>query len=77
MPPATFAAAAVLLSLFFVTSDERFDRVAEWAFVAFAVFAIALCALVQDRLGPSSGVTIVFTATSAVGEGRPSVEDRP
>lgn len=35
-----FGLALVLLATFFVTKDARFDRLAEWSFVVFAVLAI-------------------------------------
>ncbi len=35
-----FGGALALLATFFATKNERFDRVAEWLFVVFAVLAI-------------------------------------
>lgn len=49
--------ALVLLATFFMTRDARFDRGAEWAFVAFAVLAIPTILTVGDRI-PGEGVVI-------------------
>ena len=64
---ATFAAAAVLLATFFATKNDRFDRLAEWLFVVFAGFAIALAVLVQQRLETGSGLAILVTAIGIAG----------
>jgi len=64
---AAFAGAALLLSAFFATGDRRFDRVAEWAFVAFAGFAIALALVVQQRLGPETGEVVLVTSLGIAG----------
>jgi len=64
---AAFAGAALLLSAFFATGDRRFDRVAEWAFVAFAAFAIALALVVRQRLGPETGEVVLVTSLGIAG----------
>lgn len=63
----TFAAAAMLLGAFFASNDRRFDRVAEWLFVVFAGFAVALAILVHQRLGPVSQMTLFVTALGIAG----------
>lgn len=52
------------LALFFATRDERFDRVAEWAFVAFAVASIVTMLAVASLLPEGS---ILATALTTVG----------
>jgi len=64
---ATFAVAAALLAAFYATDDPRFDRWAEWAFVAFAGLAVALAIIVQERLGVVSGLGLFVTALGIVG----------
>lgn len=56
-----FGAALLLLVTFFVTRDERYDRIAEWSFVAFALLAIPTMLTVAGRL-PEGGL-IVGTVT--------------
>lgn len=64
---AAFVAAALLLSAFFATNDRRFDRLAEWAFVAFAGFAIVLAILVRQHLGAGSAVVTLVSAVGIAG----------
>lgn len=64
-----FAGALVLLATFFATKDQRFDRVAEWLFVAFAALAIPTMLAVAERL-TSQGLTVgVVTAVGIGGVG--------
>ena len=70
-----FGGALTLLATFFATKNERFDRVAEWLFVAFAALAIPVIVAVAGRLtseGPTvgivSGVGIVGVAIVGLGE---------
>lgn len=58
------ALAIGLLAAFFATKNPRYDRVAEWAFVAFAVLAIATMWTAAERLA-ASGVAI--TAVTIIG----------
>ena len=62
-----FGLALVLLAAFFRTRDERLDRVATWAFVAFAVLAIPVMLTVKDRLGASDPAGTGLTAAGIVG----------
>ncbi len=50
-----FALALVLLAAFFATKNERFDRLAEWCFVAFGVLAIPTIVTTAGRL-PNGGL---------------------
>ena len=65
-----FGLALTLLTAFFATKDARFDRVAEWSFVAFAALAIPTIVTVAGRLpngGPAAQVgTVVGVASVAV-----------
>lgn len=62
-----FGAALVLLASFFATKNERFDRAAEWLFVAFAVLAIPIMVTTAGRLS-SEGLTVgVITVVGIVG----------
>jgi hypothetical protein len=70
-----FGAALILLATFFATKNERFDRVAEWLFVAFAALAIPTMVAVAGRLsseGPAVGVVsavgIIGVALLGLGE---------
>ncbi|HET7727789.1 MAG TPA: hypothetical protein VFK54_10755 [Candidatus Limnocylindrales bacterium] len=51
------------LAAFFATRNERFDRVSEWAFVAFAVAAI----LTMLTVGPLLAGGVPATALTAIG----------
>jgi hypothetical protein len=58
----TFGVAIVLLMTFFVTGDARYDRIAEWAFVAFALLAVPTVLDTAGRLpaeGPLAGIATV------------------
>ena len=59
-----FGIAIGALATFFATRNDRFDRVAEWAFVAFAVAAIVTMLAVPPLL-PEGGV--LASAVTAVG----------
>jgi hypothetical protein len=61
-----FGAALASLTAFFVTKEERFDRVAEWSFVLFALCAIPTMLTVAG-LFPNAGILIpIATATGIV-----------
>jgi hypothetical protein len=62
-----FGSAIVLLASFFVTKVERYDRLAEWAFVVFAICAVPTVAIVGGRLPGSSTVNAVVTVLGATG----------
>jgi hypothetical protein len=52
-----FGAALAMLSAFFVTKNERFDRIAEWCFVLFALCAIPTILSIAN-LFPDAGLAI-------------------
>lgn len=54
------------LAAFFATRDERFDRLAEWAFVAFAV-AATVTMLAVVALLPSGPAATAITAVGVAG----------
>ena len=65
-----FGLALIFLATFFVTRNDRFDRVAEWSFVAFSLLAIPTIVTVAGRL-PNGGLaaqvaTVVGVASAAV-----------
>ena len=63
----TFGLSLLMLALFFVRHDARFDRVAEWSFVAFALMAIPTIVSVAG-LFPDTGLVIgVATVVAVVG----------
>ena len=62
-----FGAGLVLLATFFATRNARFDRLAEWAFVGFAILSIPTLPAVADRLPAGSVVTPVVTAIGLAG----------
>ena len=62
----SFGLALGLLTAFFVTREERYDRVAEWAFVVFAVLAVPTILAVGNHLPPGI-VTSVATALGVIG----------
>src|SRR3972149_6305197 len=64
---AAFAGAALLLSASFPPGARPSARVAEWAFVAFAAFAIALALVVRQRLGPETGEVVLVTSLGIAG----------
>jgi hypothetical protein len=45
-----FGAAMALLAAFFATSDERYDRIAEWSFVAFGILGVPTALQLADRI---------------------------
>ncbi len=57
-----FGLALIMLMAFFVTRVERFDRLAEWSFVVFALCAIPTIVAVPDRLSGSGPLTTIATA---------------
>ncbi len=59
--------AIVLLATFFVTRVERYDRLAEWAFVLFAVCAIPTILAVGQLLPVDDPVRVLVTAVGVVG----------
>jgi hypothetical protein len=59
-----FGLALVLLTAFFVTKVETFDRIAEWAFVAFGLLAVPTILATAGRF---SGNDALVTALTAVG----------
>ncbi|HET9681535.1 MAG TPA: hypothetical protein VFP19_05800 [Candidatus Limnocylindrales bacterium] len=70
-----FGTAMALLASFFVTKDERYDRAAEWSFVAFGLLGVPAAIAIADRLsgaGPASnvvaGLGIAGIAATALGE---------
>jgi len=63
----TFGAALSCLALFFVTSRERFDRIAEWLFVAFAILAVPTVLAVASRLPSTGPIVPVVSAIGIVG----------
>lgn len=62
-----FGGAIVLLATFFRTKDERYDRIAEWGFVLFAVLGIPAMVVTAGRL--ADGGTVVGWATVLGGAG--------
>lgn len=59
-----FGIALVMLATFFATKDERFDRIAEWSFVGFAVLAVVTMLAIPARL-PHDG--FIVGAVTAIG----------
>ncbi len=64
----------VFLATFFATKNQRFDRVAEWSFVAFALLAIPTIVTIGGRVpngGPALPVATVvgIVGVTAVGLG--------
>jgi hypothetical protein len=57
-------AAIVLLWAFFLTGTERFDRLAEWAFVLFALLGVPTALLVADR---TAGAGLASTVVAGIG----------
>jgi hypothetical protein len=62
-----FGAALGLLAAFFATGNARFDRLAEWAFVAFALLAIPTMVAVAGHLPADSLLTPLATVIGIVG----------
>ena len=62
-----FGVALVMLMLFFRTKDARYDRVAEWSFVLFAVLAVPTIATVAGRLSGDGIVVPLVTAAGIIG----------
>lgn len=62
-----FGAALGLLMTFFVTHDERFDRVAEWSFVLFAALTIPTMAAVASRISDAGLAVAIVTAVGISG----------
>lgn len=58
-----FGLAIVMLALFFRTQDARFDRVAEWSFVAFGVTGVLTVLAVSGRIGVGGGGALGAVAT--------------
>lgn len=70
-----FGAAMCLLAAFFVTKDERYDRVAEWSFVVFGVLGVPAAIAIADRLSGAglasnvvAGLGIAGIGATALGE---------
>lgn len=59
-----FGLALGFLGAFFATKNERFDRIAEWLFVAFGMLSVPAMLAVAGRL-PDAG--IAATALTAIG----------
>jgi hypothetical protein len=57
-----FGAALAFLSVFFVTKDERFDRIAEWCFVLFTLCAIPTMLSVAGLFPDGGPVIPIATA---------------
>jgi hypothetical protein len=67
MSAIAFAVAMGMLTAFFVTNDQRYDRVAEWAFVVFAIAAIPTMLATAAQF-PNGGIVVgVVTAVGIVG----------
>jgi hypothetical protein len=64
-----FGSAIALLALFFRTRNERFDRVAEWLFVAFGVLAVPTILAVSSRMAGPEPAWTVLAAVGAIGAG--------
>jgi hypothetical protein len=62
-----FGAALALLAAFFATGNARLDRLAEWAFVVFALLAVPTMLAVASRLPAGSPVTPIATAIGIAG----------
>ena len=62
-----FGLALVLLMAFFVTKDERLDRVAEWCFVAFALLAVPTILKVAGLLSDGGLIVQAATALGVIG----------
>jgi hypothetical protein len=62
-----FGLAMVMLTVFFITKDERFDRVAEWSFVGFGVLAVIMILAVPAKLADAGLVGTVITAIGVGG----------
>jgi len=62
-----FGLALVLLTIFFVTGNQRADRVAEWAFVVFALLAVPTIAAVGVRYEPDSALAWPIAALGIAG----------
>ena len=63
-----FGAALFLLAAFFATGNAWLDRLAEWAFVAFALLAVPTILAVASRLPADAIVTPVATAVGIAGD---------
>jgi hypothetical protein len=62
-----FGLAFGFLGAFFATKNERFDRVAEWLFVAFGVLSVPAMLAIAGRL-PNGGIAVgAITAIGIVG----------
>jgi hypothetical protein len=59
-----FGAAIALLWAFFITGTERYDRLAEWAFVLFALLGVPTALGVADR---TSGAGLASTIIAGIG----------
>jgi hypothetical protein len=66
-----FGLALGLLGAFFVTNNARFDRAAEWSFIAFGILAVPAILEVDRHLpaGPAATVFAVLGIAGAVGLG--------
>jgi hypothetical protein len=62
-----FAAAMAMLLVFFLTHDERFDRIAEWSFVVFGVLGVITVVATADRTSDSGLAAQVVAAVGLVG----------
>jgi hypothetical protein len=62
-----FGLALVLLVTFFATKDSRFDRVAEWCFVAFGLLAVPTVLAAAERLSGGGAITQAGTALGVAG----------
>jgi len=61
-----FGLALVMLATFFATRNERWDRIAEWAFVAFAVMAVPTILATGTLLADAAQAGQVATAIGLV-----------
>lgn len=62
-----FGLALGFLSMFFMTKNQRYDRIAEWAFVVFAILAVPTILAVGDRLSDGGLAAQAATVIGVVG----------
>lgn len=62
-----FGTAMGFLAAFFVTNEERYDRVAEWSFVVFAILGVPTALALADRLAAAGLAGNVITGLGIAG----------